>query len=33
MQDGRPMRLDIFTDREEAEKAVEKIRRAQQKVL
>jgi ketosteroid isomerase-like protein len=33
MQDGRPVRLDIFTDREEAEKAVEKIRRAQQKVL
>ena len=33
MQDGRPVRLDIFTDREEAEKAVEKIRRANQKVL
>jgi ketosteroid isomerase-like protein len=33
MQDGRPVRLDIFTDREEAEKAVEKIRRAHQEVL
>jgi ketosteroid isomerase-like protein len=33
MQDGRPVRLDIFTDREEAEKAVEKTRRAHQKVL
>jgi ketosteroid isomerase-like protein len=33
MQDGRPVRLDIFTDREEAEKAVEKIRRAHQRVL
>ena len=27
MQDGRPVRLDIFTEREDAEKAVEKMRR------
>jgi ketosteroid isomerase-like protein len=33
MHDGRPVRLDIFTDREEAEKAVERTRRAHRKTL
>jgi ketosteroid isomerase-like protein len=33
LQDGRPVRLDIFTDREEAGRAIEEMRRAHQKVL
>ena len=32
MQDGRPVRLDIFTDREEAKKEVDEIRRSGRRV-